>query len=286
MNSRILSKQRHLLGRRGVMVPLVGFMLVIVFGVIAFVADIGNVIVVRTTLGAAADAAALAGAGALAESYNLPDVKPVAVEYGMNNVPANYGQVMDQSSVTFGVWDAASRTFTPTNDSPNAVRVVAQRVNARGNEVPYFFGRVMGFESTEVSVDAIAVGANSTSTPLSERPKSVYVTSTKDLSNVVLQFTDGTTQKFEGLKKAYSGTFQGTGEHAGKEIETVWIKSGCNHSDEGSGYGERIDYPGHAFTTYGENQANDCIPKVSATFAATGAEFTDSGSPSPVRLVK
>lgn len=271
--------------RRGVMIPLLGFSLVILFGVIAFVADIGNVIVVRTTLGVAADAAALAGAGALAESYNLADIRPIAVQYGMQNVPANYGVVLNESNVTFGKWNAETRTFTPTNDQPDAVRVVVERTHARGNAVPYFFAKVLGFDSTTVSSEAIAVGANSTSTSLIQRPTSVYVTSTKDLSNVVLLFSDGTRQKFDNLT-GYSGTFSGTGANEGKSIDAVWIKSGCNSSNEGPGYGERIDYPGDGFTVHGRNTARGCVPHVTATFAATGVQFTESGAPSPVRLVK
>ena len=144
---------------------------------------------------------------------------------------------------------------------------------------------MLGFDSTEISEEAIAVGANSTSTSFIERPQSVYVTSTKDLSNVVLGFTDGTTQKFDGLT-GYSNTFEGTGENENKEIATVWIKSGCNHSDDGPGYGERIDYPNDGFTVHGENKAKGCTPHVTATFAATGVEFVESGAPSPVRLVQ
>ena len=44
---------------------------------------------------------------------------------------------------------------------------------------------------------------------------SVNVSSTKDLSNVVLKFFDETTQKYEGLS-GNTGVFSGTGTHAGK----------------------------------------------------------------------
>ena len=272
------------------MVALVGFMLVVLMGTIAFVGDIGNVIVVKTTLGAAADAAALAGAGAMAQSYTLNEVKPVAVEYGLANVPSNYGGVLDETNVTFGLWDPESRSFSPTNLEPNAVRVVVERTNARGNEVPYFFARVFGLDSQEVSAEAIAVGANSTSTPL-DYQRSAYVTSTKDLSNVVLNFgpdEDGNPrhQKFEGLS-GYTGNFEGTGEYEGLDVVGVWIKSGCNSSADGPGYGEYIGDPGDGYTAHGENKNKGCTPHVTATFeTAQGVEFTDSGASSPVRLVK
>ncbi len=64
---------------------------------------------------------------------------------------------------------------------------------------------------------------------------SIYVESTKDLSNVVLGFDDGSTQKFDELS-GYTGEFQGTGN-----IVKCWIKSGDNDSGEGTGYGERFE---------------------------------------------
>jgi len=67
--------------------------------------------------------------------------------------------------------------------------------------------------------------------------KEIYVESTKDISNVVLAFTDGTTQKHDELS-GLTGTFAGTGEHAGKTVAHCWIKSGSNESGDGPGYGE------------------------------------------------
>lgn len=75
------------------------------------------------------------------------------------------------------------------------------------------------------------------SAQFSEDHKSVTATSDKDLSNVVLKFSDGTTQKFEDLS-GFEQVFSGTGNHADKCIEGIWIKSGCNQSGDGPGYGE------------------------------------------------
>jgi hypothetical protein len=272
------------------MAPLFAFMLVMIFGMIAFVADLGNLIVVKTTLGASADAAALAGAGAMAQSFTLDQIKPIAVQYGLDNVPDDYGIVLDESNVTFGLWNPATKTFAPTNLDPNAVRVVVERTSARNNVVRYSFAKIFGLDSKELSAQAIAVGANSTSTPLTEGPKSVYVTSTKDLSNVVLdfgpdEFGNPRHQKFEPLS-GYTANFEGTGAFEGLDIVGVWIKSGCNSSSDGPGYGEYVANPGDGYTSHGSNTNHGCTPHVSATFEATeGVEFTESGAASPVRLV-
>jgi len=252
------------------------------FGVCAFVADLGNVIVVQSTMTTAADAAALAGAGALSQSYTTSEARAVAIEYAQANVPDNYGTVADDLAISFGDWDPQTQEFTADEADPNAIRVVVQRTAGRNNPVPYFFGSLFGKDEGEVSREAIAVGA--VNTYAAQVDQSVYVTSTKDLSNVVLEFADGEHQKFEGIS-GYAKTFAGTGEHLGKEVVGVWIKSGCNSSGDGPGYGEYLPNTDDGSTQHGQ-PARGCTPHVTATFESSGAEFTESGSASPVRLVR
>jgi hypothetical protein len=68
---------------------------------------------------------------------------------------------------------------------------------------------------------------------------SVTTTSTKDLSNVVLKFSDGSDYKFDNLNCGKSKRFS----YQNKVIVGVWIKSGCNSSGDGPGYGEWIANP-------------------------------------------
>ena len=82
----------------------------------------------------------------------------------------------------------------------------------------------------------------SVSANFSSDGKSVTANSSKDLSNVVLKYCDGSHQKFEDLS-GYSQLFSGTGSNADKTIEGVWIKSGCNNSGDGPGYGEFVANP-------------------------------------------
>lgn len=272
--------------RRGAIIVLTSVLLVVVFVVIAFVADLGNVIVTKSKLGAAADAAALAAAGNMAENVPYADIQAVGVDYAQRNVPPNYGTVADSSSVELGNWDPESRTFSPSTVAPDAVRVTLERCSARGNAVPYFFARVLGHKSTDVTAEAVAVGPSSTAhANPAPGSQSVYVTSTMDLSNVVLEFEDGSQQRFEGLS-GYTSTFEGVGEHAGNAIVGVWVKSGCNQSDAGYGYGEYLGLPDDdpEATVHGQS-GSGCVPHVTATFEATGVEFNESGAPGPVRLV-
>lgn len=68
---------------------------------------------------------------------------------------------------------------------------------------------------------------------------SVDVTSTKDLSNVVLRLSDGRDIKHGDLE-GNSKTFVAPAETT---ITAVFIKSGDNASDEGPGYGQRVNAP-------------------------------------------
>lgn len=106
---------------------------------------------------------------------------------------------------------------------------------------------------------------------------SVYVVSTKDLSNVVLEFTDGTHYKFDNLSQGKTGTFAGTGSNTGKQIAGVWVKSGCNASGDGPGYGERFDSPSdEAAIAYRFDDTNE---NVKAYFKLNSASWPfDSGS--------
>ena len=67
---------------------------------------------------------------------------------------------------------------------------------------------------------------------------SVYVTSTKDLSNVVLVFEDGAWVKYDNLRET-CGTFPPEALNTHERIWTVYVKSGHNLSGDGPGFGEK-----------------------------------------------
>ncbi len=70
---------------------------------------------------------------------------------------------------------------------------------------------------------------------------SVDVVSTINLTEVRLQFSNGSTQNFSSLS-AKMGTFAGTGGNANKDITTVWVKSGTNSSMSSGSNGEQFDF--------------------------------------------
>lgn len=121
--------------------------------------------------------------------------------------------------------------------------------------------------------------------------KSVVVSSTKDLSNVVLKFHDNTTQKFDNLS-GLSGTFQANAANAEKCITGVWVKSGCNSSNDGPGYGEFVSNNAYSGTcaaaetnTDEDNSSSqigggssDCIPTVTADYTDAQKRVTITSS--------
>jgi hypothetical protein len=71
---------------------------------------------------------------------------------------------------------------------------------------------------------------------LFEDPNAVIVSSTKDLSNIVIVDCEGNHTKFDDLNVGKTGSFT-----TGKEINIVYVKSGCNQSGDGPGYGEKFE---------------------------------------------
>jgi hypothetical protein len=139
-------------------------MITVVVGMVLFVAvcslavDYGRVVLVKTELQGAADAAARAGAGAMSADpvaqaiavarLNIADGLPVELLSG--------GALPD---VELGRWDNDSSIFTPSATDFDAVRVTARRIEARGNGVRLPFADIVGRPTQDVVAVAIATSA-------------------------------------------------------------------------------------------------------------------------------
>ena len=107
---------------------------------------------------------------------------------------------------------------------------------------------------------------------------SVVVTSTKDLSNVVLQLSDGTEVKHEGL----NGSTRTFTAPDGTTIIAVFIKSGANHSDAGPGYGEKVDAPAPTSCTESTPPATPVVPVITSTPVVQPAAVLAAAAEAPV----
>lgn len=120
--------------------------------------DVSNAISQRTQLQLTADSTA--HAALYTRNYTLnasaSDAKAAALAIGDVNMPQSfYGEVLNAQDIEFGVWDAASRTFSPDETSRSAVRVRTHRDEAGDNPVGTFLLKFAGFDSFNVRTASI-----------------------------------------------------------------------------------------------------------------------------------
>jgi len=142
--------------RRAAVIVLFLFCLIGLLGMMAFAVDVGYIVLVRTQLQAAADSAAMAAAAQLGTSTG--QVVNTAQEYAGFHSVGGKALNLGTNDVEFGLWDATTRTFTPTTQMANAVRVTTRRDNGSvDGSVPLFFGRVFNRDRANLSASAVAM---------------------------------------------------------------------------------------------------------------------------------
>ena len=146
---------QRLKNRRGVTLVLMAFMLTILIGAAAVAVDFGKLMLYRSQLSAASDAAALAGVYQVLHKGVLPDAAVSEAKHyaGLHRVGPDTVTLAD-GDVTGGSWDLNTHVFTPrdwTDPALDAVRVVSHY------DAPYGFGRLFGLNSHTVRDTAIAV---------------------------------------------------------------------------------------------------------------------------------
>jgi hypothetical protein len=156
---------------RGAVLPLTALMIVVIIWCVALAIDLGRIYLVKCELQRAADAGAMAAAlGLFATPPGTQNPVPVSPDcsrafsvcqsvVGGNQADAS-GLVALSNDVTFGNWDAASGTFTPTGCTPqvNAVRVLLRKDNTANGPVPLFFAGLMPQGLNSVNLTAQAIG--------------------------------------------------------------------------------------------------------------------------------
>ena len=156
--------------RKGAVVVMVAVTLVVLLGCAALAVDIGYLYVARAELQRTADAAALAGAEALARGSDTPfgehlyreDIYNQAESYALSNKVLRQGLVLDRNTdITIGyLADPHDRSATVQIVSLgqcNAVQVTARRTANNGGEISLFFAPLWGINSSAVGATAIAV---------------------------------------------------------------------------------------------------------------------------------
>lgn len=139
---------------RGAMTTFGLFLIATLLLVGGYAIDVSNVMRERTHLQMVADST---GHAALLrrELDTVEAAKSAALTVSKANMPTNYyGNVLDVTNVTFGVWDANTRTFTPSAGSRSAVEVEVDRNAANGNPTGTFLLKMVGIQAWDLTAAA------------------------------------------------------------------------------------------------------------------------------------
>lgn len=152
MNVNLPGKAKR--SRQGVGPAAVLLLLGALTATVALAADVGQIVLVRTQLQAAADSAAVAAAAEM----DLPGEKMLAVARRSLAGHHRGGGPVDPEAaeVEYGVWDAGRRAFTARASPGNAVRVTARA--QRGDDGSrLFFGKLLKQFSFVQRASAVAL---------------------------------------------------------------------------------------------------------------------------------
>jgi len=157
-----IRRVREVSRRRGSVVVLAAFLLIVVFAMVAFAVDVGYIVHVDTELQRTADASAMAAV------QRLPDqnaATTAAQDVAQKNKHTE-GPELSISDIQFGIWDRETATFTATTVEPNAVKVTVERSAERENALKLFFAPLIGTSETDVRATSIAMYDNNLCGPL------------------------------------------------------------------------------------------------------------------------
>ncbi len=163
---------------RGNVLIIVALVIPVLTGTAAFSVDLSRGYTIKTGLQMASDAAAYAGAGQIA---NTDGARALALELAKKSAPSEWGEIVTNSDIRFGLYDTVKKTFTESSKEINAIEVTTRRSKDRGNAVKPLFAKVFGVSETEMTATAIAVGVPSKVAPcviaLNPSQKDSFVTS-------------------------------------------------------------------------------------------------------------
>ena len=144
---------------RGAVAAMTAIFLVVLLAMGAAAIDIGHALVARNELQNVSDAAALAGDRALAIIYqgmspaaqqtysvttaNRATIVAAAQATAVANSAAGVPITINAADIAIGTWNFSTRTFTASNATPTAVRVIARRDSAANGPISYLPGEAL-----------------------------------------------------------------------------------------------------------------------------------------------
>lgn len=161
-------------GERGSLVPLIAVGMASLIGVMGLALDVQNLVVAKSQLKSATDAAAMAGAAALTNpsggsvpNFSLASTTVSAALSNLQN-KSNGTVVYHASAIETGGWDITGahtsiQVWTSTGNLIPAVAVTTQKVGINA-PISSFFSRIFGINFFTPSVRSVAIGDFSPST--------------------------------------------------------------------------------------------------------------------------
>lgn len=157
---------------QGAIAIIVALSLIPLLGFVALVIDLGFGLVTRNQLQNITDSASLAGTRQLGRMYEgLTDwqqqgyvltsadtsaIREKVREMGEKNTAGGQPISINTKDIVIGHWDVTTRQLTPTNVTPDAVRVLARRDEQANGPLTTFFAGVVGTNSLRVVAQATA----------------------------------------------------------------------------------------------------------------------------------
>lgn len=165
--------------RLGAIAPLAALLMIPLLGMLAFSIDISYAASVRSDLQSAADASALAGASKMQQyfvEYNYPTITSsqqssivstatgnasgsptkVAESTAAANKAGGVSIAVPDADVTFG-YTNSSGTYSSTYSAyPNTIQIVTRRDSTKNGSLSFFFGPLLGVNSTNLTATARA----------------------------------------------------------------------------------------------------------------------------------
>ena len=144
-----LAKSQRIPERHGGIIVLTAVLMIVMLGMMAFAIDMGFIVNARTEAQRAVDAGAYAGAALLPQGTAASEAEALAL-VGQNPV-SGAAAGAHSTTIEFGHWDEATRTFAISADKPSAIRVLSDF-----DDRPMFFGRLFGRNMFGTAAEAIA----------------------------------------------------------------------------------------------------------------------------------
>jgi len=260
---------RRLKNRKGIFVVLFGLLFMVLMAASAMAIDMSRIWTMRNELQTAADAGALAGAVQLNPPHQKNAQQPADSAYWMARLNTALYDTVHVESVTGGVWNDISGTFTPVNTNANWNNATAVEVVVSHGTNKLIMG-ALGIAAPTIKARAIAWGNAPVDNSNCMKPWTMPYTVLMDLVNR-RRIADGTLtgdpDSFENLTRDFTDYDRQLLAQMSEAERTFTLKMG-------SGQGLNDPVPGS--TMPGNFQAVQ-LPR---HWSAAGTEWPD-GVPSP-----